>query len=60
MPGTYILDEQVEASVQAKLATLDAAIARGIAESAADDVEELDHVCEALTAELTALPDRGL
>jgi antitoxin ParD1/3/4 len=42
-----------------KLASLDAAIERGIADSEAGQVHDLDEVCDELIAELASLPDRS-
>jgi antitoxin ParD1/3/4 len=41
-----------------RLASLDAAIERGIADIEAGRVHDLDEVCDELDAELAALPDR--
>jgi antitoxin ParD1/3/4 len=41
-----------------RMATLDASIERGIADIDAGRVHDLDEVCDALDAELAALPDR--
>ena len=41
-----------------KMAALDAAIDRGIADINSGRVHDLDEVCDALDAELAALPDR--
>jgi antitoxin ParD1/3/4 len=41
-----------------KLGAIDAAIEQGLADIAADHVQDLDEVCDELIATIAALPDR--
>ncbi len=42
-----------------RLAALDAAVARGLADGASGAVHDLDEVCDELAAELAALPEKS-